>query len=166
MSSLSTATLRGIVLGVGALLILALGVGLALLLRSLARRRAEARWAALSQAAPGVDPATRPTGMMAAVDAVPPAQRARAAKAYRGMPVCWDVALESAFPSGLTTLRLMLTEPGTHYPWVTCDARPRRYPALRGLPKYAPLRVCGRIDKVDINEISFRAVRLEFGVGD
>ena len=103
-----------------------------------------------------------PTEIMAALDAVPPLERPRAAKAYRGMPVRWRVCYDTAFSSGLTTVRLMSTEWGTSYPWLLCDLSRRRYPQLRILLKSAPLWVSGRVKEIRINDIYLEKVSLEF----
>ncbi|GEM_PF-1219944 len=103
-----------------------------------------------------------PTEIMAALDAIPPLERPRAAKAYRGMPVRWRVCYDTAFSSGLTTVRLMSTEWGTSYPWLFCDFSRRRYPQLRRLPKSAPLWISGRIKGIRLNDIYLENVSLGF----
>jgi hypothetical protein len=72
------------------------------------------------------------------------------------------VSLEAAFPSGLTTLRVMCQDRGA-YPWVVCDVRRGRYPQLRTLEKHAPLWILGQIARIQGDEITLRHVSLEFG---
>jgi len=137
-------------------------VGLALGLRAILRRLSGGGFRGVSATMPGADGGLLPTEIMAALDAVPPLERPRAAKAYRGMPMRRRVSSDTAFPSGLTTLRLMSTEWGTTYPWLFCDISRYRSPQLRSLPKSAPLWIIGRIKSIRLNDIYLRDVRLEF----
>jgi len=162
MSLHATTILVRVLLALGTLLALALLIGLALGLRAILRRLSGGRFRGLSATVPGADAGPLPTEIMAALDAVPPLGRPRAAKAYRGMPVRWRVCYDTAFPSGMTTVRMMSTGWGTDYPWLYCDVSPRRFPRLRTLPKSAPLWVSGRIKSIDVNDIYLRDVRLEF----
>ena len=88
-------------------------------------------------------------------------QQGRAGKAYDGAMICWQVSFESAFPSGLFTLRLMCQDQG-NYPWVICDVRRGKYPQLSGLLPHAPLTIQGRIHQIKSDEIFLRQVSLSF----
>ncbi len=156
MSHLSTATLGWIALGVVAALIAALILGSAFALRTVLRRRSALRAPSLA------GPMPLPAEIIAAISAAPVLEQARAAGSYRGMPVRWLVTFESAFPSGLATLRLMCQDRGD-YPWVLCDVRRGRFPQLRGLRQHAPLWVVGRVGSIKGDEIFLRGARLAFG---
>lgn len=162
MSLHATSVLVWTLMLVGALFALALLVGAALGLRTILRRLSGGGFRGLSATVPGAASGPLPAEIMAALDAVPPLERPGAAKAYQGMPVRWRVCYDTAFPSGLTTLRLMSTEWGTDYPWLFCDIPRRRYPQLRSLPKSAPLWISGRVKSIRINDIYLGDVRLEF----
>ena len=147
------AALGWVSLGIGAVLT----VGLTLAARA-ARRMSHAL---ADAAALGTAPGPLPAEIVAAIGAAPVREQGRAARAYRGTPVRWRVTFESAFPSGLTTLRLMCQDRGD-YPWVLCDVRKGRFPKLRGLAQHAPLWVAGRVGDIRGDEIFLRGARLEF----
>lgn len=104
----------------------------------------------------------RPRDIRAAIQQAPVMQQSRAANAYIGAKVCWRVSFESAFPSGLLTLRLMCQDQGD-WPWVICDVRRGKYPQLSGLLPHAPLTIQGRIHHVTTaDEIYLNKVTLSF----
>ena len=102
-----------------------------------------------------------PSDIMAAINQSPPVQQALAARSYRGVNVRWRVTLESAFPSGLTTVRLMCQDRG-NFPWVICDVRRGKYPQLAALPPHAPFWISGRIASIQGDQIFLRGVYLSF----
>ena len=153
MSYLLAANLGGVAPGIETALIILLFFVLTLSLRAVFRARIVRSGYLLKPL---------PTEIMAALDAAPPLERPRARKTYRGMPVRWEVTYEAAIVTGLISLRLMLTERSTSYPWVWCNVRKGQYPQLRGLPQHTPLWISGRIKSVQINDIYLQDVLLEF----
>ena len=146
-----------------------LGLGIALSYGfSLARRLlgplAQARQAhVLGKAASvgGPGSALLPSEIMAAIQNSPVMQQSQATIAYHGMNVRWRVSFESAFPSGLTTLRLMCQDRGD-YPWVLCDIRRGKYPQLAGMPPHTQFWMSGRIAGIKGDQIFLRGVSLSF----
>lgn len=114
-------------------------------------------------ASPGTEPLTglRPSDILAAIQKAPVMQQDRAGKTYAGATVCWRVSFESAFSSGLLTLRVMCQDQG-NYPWIIFDVRRGKYPPLAGLLPHAPLVVQGRIHKIKSDEIYLHQVSLSF----
>ncbi len=146
-----------------------MGIGAALFYGASQMRRVltagtQARQAGVTgQAAPGAGALTEllPSDIMAAIKQAPVMQQGRAGKAYDGAMVCWQMSFESAFPSGLFTLRLMCQDRGD-FPWVICDVRRGKYPPLSGLLPHAPLTIQGRIYKIKPDEIYLHKVTLSF----
>ncbi len=146
-----------------------MGIGAALFYGASQIRRvltagAQARRAGvMGTVSPAAGPLTErlPSDIMSAIKQAPVMQQGRAGKAYDGATVSWQVSFESAFPSGLLTLRVMCQDRG-NYPWVICDVRRGKYPQLSGLLPHAPLTIQGRIYKIKPDEIFLHKVTLSF----
>ena len=104
-----------------------------------------------------------PNEIISAIQKAPVLEQPRAAKAYVGLKVRWPVTFESAFPSGMTTLRLMCRDPSSfNFSWIIFDVRKHKYPELNALVQHAPLWVTGQISRIKSDEISLKHVALDF----
>jgi hypothetical protein len=129
-----------------------------LVLRALLRARA-------SRLRPVVEE-PRPPQIIAAIQAAPLLEQTRAAKAYVGMKVRWQVTFEEVIVSGLM-LDLMLQDPaslrpGTPFAWVLCSVRRGKYPQLNGMVQHTPLWVSGQIQSVKSEMITLKNPQIEF----
>ena len=102
-----------------------------------------------------------PGEIITAIQKAPVIQQPHAARVYHGMNVRWRVTFESAFTSGLTTMRLMCQDRG-NFPWVICDVRKGKYPQLAGMLKHTPFWLSGHINRIEADEIYLRGVSLSF----
>ena len=108
----------------------------------------------------------RPPQIIADIQAAPLLEQPRAAKAYAGLKVRWQVTFESVIPDGLM-LTLMLQDPaslrpGVPFAWVLCSVRRGKYPRLNGMVQHTPLWVTGQIKSIKGEMISLINVTLEF----
>ena len=108
-----------------------------------------------------------PNEIISAIRKAPVLEQPRAAKAYVGLNVRWHVTFESAFPTGMTTLRLMCQDRGGFsFSWVLFDVRKRKYPELNALVQHTPLWVTGQISQIKGDEIFLKHVALDFKSSD
>lgn len=159
MSHFSLTTSNWVCLGVGA----ALSYGASRLWRVFGRL-AQARQAHMMMkmgSGGGQASDLLPGDIRAAIQASPVVQQPRAGKSYHGMTVQWRVTFESAFASGVFTVRLMCWDRG-NFPWVVCDVRRGRYPQMEGMLKHTPFWISGRITKIEGDQIFLNKVQLGF----
>ena len=108
----------------------------------------------------------RPPQIIADIQAAPLLEQTRAARAYVGLSVRWQVTFEEVIATGLT-LELMLQDPASLHPgvpfaWVLCSVRRGKYPQLNGMVQHAPLRVSGQIHSIKGEMIRLKNPVLEF----
>ena len=94
--------------------------------------------------------ALEPSAIFKAIEAQPPLMRPQAARAYRGMESDWPLTFANAQARRSGEARLYFNfEPHAIMKMVSGSVSLRKYPQLRQLQVGTPIRVRGRIQKVD-----------------